>query len=133
MADMAAWQKANNLEGGAAWNDDREPHHVEVPNKRMPQFLSGIRVQLMNEFKLDYNSITGINPHLVKIMEYMCGVSANKYAWENNFSTPRTSPQPPSTDQEPMAQRRSASKGVPHVPWKKNQKLYEMYLAKQKG
>jgi hypothetical protein len=132
MEDMKSWQLANNLTGGAAWNDDREPHHVECPDKRMPEFLYGIRNQLLNEFKLDYRSITGINPHLVKIMEYMCGISANKFAWENGFSSPRTSPQPPSTDQEAMAQSRNAAKGIPHVPWKKDQKLYALYLAKQK-
>lgn len=122
-ADFRVWLSANKLSGGVAWKpqpdgDSDEPHHIEAPDARMPEFLYGCRQQLAKQFGLDYKRITSTN-QLVYLYENFCGIAANKYAWENGFNTPRRGAYLEPGNFEYLAQKEAKAKGIPHVPWKK--------------
>ncbi len=121
-ADFRVWLAANKLTGGVAWSlpdgDKEEPHHIEAPDPRMPEFLYGCRQQLAKQFGLDYKKITSTS-QLVYLYENFCGVAANKYAWENGFNTPRKGAYKPPGNFEYIAQKEAKAKGIAHVPWKK--------------
>ena len=78
--------------------------------------LKMYREQLKDEFKIDYKSVKD-QETLIFLYEVFCGFYANKKAWAEGFSTPRTCPAPPKTDQEWKEKNLNSKLKLPHTPW----------------